>query len=121
MFIGEPHTGPMVQVIVPCWQGLPAGVHVAFGVQATQAPLPSHTPLEVVVVWHEAPAAAGAFWSVQVIAPPVHAVTLPVWHGLLAGEHALPTLHAEHVPPLQNSPLPHAVPSGAFIAALQTA
>jgi hypothetical protein len=61
MFIGEPHTGPMVQVIVPCWQGLPGGEHVAFDVQARHVPLPSHTPSGTLLVWHEAPAAAGAF------------------------------------------------------------
>ena len=99
MFIGDPHTGPLVQLIVPCWQGLPGGVQIAFGVQAPQAPLPSHTPLDRPLAWQEAPAAAGAFWSVHVIVPPAHEVTLPIWQGLLAGEHALPTMHALHTPP----------------------
>jgi len=98
MFVGEPHTGPLVQLIVPCWQGLPGGVQIAFGVHALQAPLPSHTPLVTAVAWHEAPAAAGVFWSVHVIVPPAHEVTFPVWQGLLAGEHALPTMHALHTP-----------------------
>jgi len=121
MFIGVPHTGPLVHAIVPCWQGLPGGVQLEFGVQARHAPLPSHTPPETAVVWHEAPAGAGAFWSVQVIVPPAHEVTLPVWQGLLAGEHALPTVHALHAPAVQYCPVPHGVPSGALIATLQTA
>jgi len=40
---------------------------------------------------------------------------------LLAGEHEFPTLHALHTPVLQFCPVPHGVPSGAFIATLQTA
>jgi hypothetical protein len=35
---------------------------------------------------------------VHVIVPPAHEVTFPVWQGLLAGEHALPTMHALHTP-----------------------
>jgi hypothetical protein len=58
---------------------------------------------------------------VQVIIPPAHDVTLPAWQRLLAGEHELPTVHALHVPAVQNWPAPHGVPSGAFIATLQTA
>ena len=61
MFIADPHAGPLVHVIVPCWHGLPGGVHVAFGVHAAHVPIPSHTPLGTLLVWHEAPAGAGAF------------------------------------------------------------
>ena len=78
MFAGEPQTGPLVHVIVPCWQGLPGGVQIAFGVQARHAPFPSHTPLDTPVVWHDAPAGAGVFWSVHVITPPAHDVALPI-------------------------------------------
>jgi hypothetical protein len=56
MFFGESHDGPLVHDIVPCWQGLPVGVQGAFGVQATQAPLPSQTPLGTELVWHDVPA-----------------------------------------------------------------
>jgi hypothetical protein len=61
MFIVEPHTRLPMHVIVPCWQGLPGGEHVAYGVQARHMPLPSHTPSGMLLVKHEAPAAAGAF------------------------------------------------------------
>jgi hypothetical protein len=56
-----------------------------------------------------------------VIIPPAHEVTLPAWQGMLAGEHELPTVHALHVPAVQYWPAPHGVPSGAFVATLQTA
>lgn len=38
------HTGaPEVHTVVPCWHGLPGGVHAAPALHATQAPAPLHT------------------------------------------------------------------------------
>ena len=61
MFAGDAHVGPPVQVIVPCWQGLPGGEQAALGVQAAHVPWPSHTPLGTPLAWHEVPAGAAAF------------------------------------------------------------
>jgi hypothetical protein len=99
MLLGAAHTGPVAHDIVPCWHGLPAGVHAAFGVHATHVPCPSQTPLATLLVLQEAPAAAMAFWSVHVIVPPAHEVTFPVWQGLAGGAHELPTWHGLQTPP----------------------
>jgi hypothetical protein len=61
MLVGEPHTGPALQDIVPTWQGFPGGMHIELGAQLTHIPLPSHTPFETVLVWQGVPAFAGVF------------------------------------------------------------
>jgi hypothetical protein len=90
--------GPAEHDIVPVLQGRPEGAQVAFGVHATQFPVPSHTPLGTGPVWHATPAAAAVLWSVHVSVPPAHDVTLPTSHGLLGGEHEAPTVHALQTP-----------------------
>jgi hypothetical protein len=70
-------SGPDEQDIVPLRHVLPVGVHSAFGVQETQLPAPSQTPLGTVAVSQALPAAAFVVWSVHVGTPAVHAVTLP--------------------------------------------
>jgi hypothetical protein len=40
-----------------------------------------------------------AFESLHVSVPPAHEVTLPVWQGLVAGAHDLPSWHALQTPP----------------------
>jgi hypothetical protein len=91
MLVGMPHTGPLVHDIVPCWHGLPVGVHGACAVHAAQVPCPSHTPLDTELVSHGVPGDAGVFWSVHANTPPVHDVTFPTWQGLPGGEHESPT------------------------------
>jgi hypothetical protein len=56
---GLVHWGPVEQDCVPSWHWLPPGLHWAPAEQATQLPLPSHTPLPPDVGWHDTPAAAG--------------------------------------------------------------
>jgi hypothetical protein len=62
MFCSFEHTGPALQLMVPCWHDipgeLPAGLHTENGAQAAQLPWPSHTPLVTLVVAHAVPAAA---------------------------------------------------------------
>jgi hypothetical protein len=99
MLLGAAHAGPFAHDIVPCWHGLPAGVQTAFGAHATHVPCPSHTPLARLLVLQDVPAGAEAFKSVHVIVPPAHEVTFPVWQGLVAGAHELPTWHALQTPP----------------------
>jgi hypothetical protein len=77
MLVGEAHAGPLLHVVIPCWHGLPDGVHGAFAEHAAQLPCVSHTPLETEADWHDVPAVAGVFWSVQVSVPPAHEVTFP--------------------------------------------
>jgi hypothetical protein len=98
MLLGEPHTGPAEQDIVPRWHGFPVGVQDEFALHWTHVPCVSHTPLATVAVWQDVPAAAGVFWSVQVRLPLLHAVILPTWQGLPAGSQELPTWHALHCP-----------------------
>ena len=73
------HAGPAEQDCTPTWQVFPPGMHCAPGEQATQAPLPSQTPLAPPEAEQDVPAAAAVPWSVHVGAPAaLHAVTLPM-------------------------------------------
>jgi hypothetical protein len=92
------HAAPMEHDIVPVLQGVLGGEQLALGVQETQLPWPSHTPLGTEAVWQATPGAAGVFWSVQTAVPPAHEVTLPTSHGLFAGEQGAAMVHALQTP-----------------------
>jgi len=70
------------------------------GVQLRPAVHDAHDPeaLQTSLVPHDVPAVTARPVSVHVATPPVHALTVPWWHGL-AGVHAWFRVHALHVPP----------------------
>jgi len=106
---------PLTQVVVPVWQTL-VGTQVSPAVHGLHAP-----PKQTSFVPHEVPFVAATIESAHVATPPVHALTVPVWHGALAGVHDAPTMHALHTPPLQYSPDPQPVPSVTFPIGVHTA
>ena len=85
------------------------------GVQDPQNPLPSQTRFEP----QEVPPGTLPGPSAQVIAPVAHEVT-PILHGAGLVLHALPAVHATHVPdPLQTMLVPQAVPAGLLVSSPQ--
>ncbi len=99
---------PVEQEVVPVSHWL-AGVHGAFGVHATHAPLSQTIPAP-----HDPPFGPGMPVSVHVDVP-VEQDVVPRSHWLV-GVHGTPDAQATHEPPLHTMPVPHAVPSGARVS-----
>ena len=93
---------PDAQDVVPTSHGL-LGLHGAPAVHAAHEP-----SLQTSSVPHDVPFATAVPVSVQIEAPDAQDV-VPTSHRLL-GVHEALAVHAEHVPPLQTSLVPHDVP-----------
>jgi hypothetical protein len=82
---------PVAQDVTPVWQTV-AGVHPRLAVQSLQLPA-----LQTMFVPHAVPLLVDVMVSVHVATPPVHEVTVPLWHRLV-GVHDSPAVHALHTP-----------------------
>jgi hypothetical protein len=100
---------PVAQEVVPTWQAS-AGVHAAFEMHATHAPVGSQT-------WfapHDVPGGASTLVSTHVRAP-VEQEVVPTSHGF-AGVHDWPAVHETHWPVgSQTTFVPHEVPGAASV------
>jgi hypothetical protein len=95
---------PVAHDVTPFLQGLGFVVHASPAAHATQVP----EPLQTMSVPQPVP---GALLppSMQVCVPVVQAVT-PFLHAVGFAVHALPAVHATHVPALHTIPVPQPVP-----------
>jgi hypothetical protein len=106
---------PVEHEVTPALHAFPLAVQLAPAVQA------AHVPEEqTLFVPHVVPSGAWVPVSVQTKLPPAQE-TVPTSHGLAAGTHPAPFVHAAHAPSLQYRLSPQDIPFGAVPPGVHTA
>jgi hypothetical protein len=114
-FSDSTQTGaPVLQVIAPVRQGLPAMGQVAPAVQSPHVP----AALQTLLVPQDVPAGTFVSASRHCGVPVVHD-RVPLWQGL-AGVQVAPDSQAAHCPLWHTIPVPQAVPFGWSLASVHT-